>query len=706
MSDSKQTRNDASAAGALPCCDLVMKGGITSGIIYPKLIHTLAQKYRFRNVGGTSAGAIAAGACAAAEYRRRETGEFKAFERLDALPKELSDRETPDGRSRLSNLFQPHANLRAHFAVLLAALNKQPPAAIAGMLGSMLASHAIPAVLMLLVGGLLLAPLVRSLGVPLLPAFGIALGALLVVGLAAWLSVAATRLQRIALGLVTYALLAAAPLLYPGVACRLALAGVGLSLLVGAVLTWVLAVAAAAWRFVTGLLRGLHRNGYGLCSGRTAASSGLAGLTDWLTQYFDELSGVSQRNHPLTFGDLWGGSDSHAADAVNLEVMTSAVSQQMIYGIPFRDGVQAFFYDPEEWKNLFPERVMDWISACADEIEAIPDGKTKRADEYAPDTIIHCDGRRLRPLPRGADLPMVVAIRMSLSFPILLSAVPLYSVDFSRQANVEEKQREREALKAGVAPKARFEATRIWFSDGGIGSNMPLHLFDALLPGHPTFAVNLRDEHPDRRIKPDASKDNDDGRVFLPKKNTEGFLRYWPRPNDAEPLGGLVAFLSSIVKTMQNWRDEIQFPYPGFKDRIVQISQRADEGGLNLDMPKEAIKALGEAGGMAAERLIDRFHQDGDDKGDGWDNHQVIRLGTFLGVLQPSCTALGGSAAMPHWKTLAEKLRYNVKQAALAQDFLDKLGEMGDAARQDTQIISLESGANKPLAQIRISPKI
>jgi predicted acylesterase/phospholipase RssA len=54
-------------ARALPPCDLVMKGGITSGIVYPTLALTLARKYRFASIGGTSAGAIAAALCAAAE---------------------------------------------------------------------------------------------------------------------------------------------------------------------------------------------------------------------------------------------------------------------------------------------------------------------------------------------------------------------------------------------------------------------------------------------------------------------------------------------------------------------------------------------------------------------------------------------------------------------------------------------------------------
>ena len=47
-------------------CDVVMKGGITSGIVYPEAIHELSRDYRFRSIGGTSAGAIAAAATAAA----------------------------------------------------------------------------------------------------------------------------------------------------------------------------------------------------------------------------------------------------------------------------------------------------------------------------------------------------------------------------------------------------------------------------------------------------------------------------------------------------------------------------------------------------------------------------------------------------------------------------------------------------------------
>ena len=39
-------------------CDLVMKGGITSGVIYPAAAVKLSAESRYKNIGGTSAGAI------------------------------------------------------------------------------------------------------------------------------------------------------------------------------------------------------------------------------------------------------------------------------------------------------------------------------------------------------------------------------------------------------------------------------------------------------------------------------------------------------------------------------------------------------------------------------------------------------------------------------------------------------------------------
>ncbi|MER3469044.1 MAG: hypothetical protein C4314_03515, partial [Thermoflexus sp.] len=70
---------------------------------------------------------------------------------------------------------------------------------------------------------------------------------------------------------------------------------------------------------------------------------------------------------------------------------------------------------------------------------------------------------------RAADLPVVVATRMSLSFPVLVSAVPLYTVRRSAVDRLRAQGRNR--LEPG-------DLQRNWFSDGGIASNFPIHLFD------------------------------------------------------------------------------------------------------------------------------------------------------------------------------------------------------------------------------------
>ena len=41
-------------------CDVVMKGGVTDGLVYPWAIMALARQYRFQSIGGTSIGAVAA----------------------------------------------------------------------------------------------------------------------------------------------------------------------------------------------------------------------------------------------------------------------------------------------------------------------------------------------------------------------------------------------------------------------------------------------------------------------------------------------------------------------------------------------------------------------------------------------------------------------------------------------------------------------
>src|SRR5262249_26003257 len=167
--------------------------------------------------------------------------------------------------------------------------------------------------------------------------------------------------------------------------------------------------------------------------------------------------------------------------------MTTNLTHGRPYRLPFEENI--FYFNPDEFGQLFPPEVVKWMVEHP--------RQTDGADRYAS----------IRPLPAAADLPVVFAARLSLSFPILLSAVPLYAVDFSRNV-----------------PEAERRPERCWFSDGGICSNFPVHFFDSMLPQWPTFAINLRDYHPDF-----------ENHVWMPDKNRAGILEWWTRFD--EPAG-------------------------------------------------------------------------------------------------------------------------------------------------------------------------
>lgn len=687
-----------------PACDLVMKGGITSGVVYPKLIARLAEKYRFHNIGGSSAGAIAAAACAAAEYGRQH-GVPDAFVRLSRLPQELGQTGGKASASKLRRLFQPAPPLRRHFAVLISMLNRGPWQAVGRAVLMMLRQFWLAAVAAVLASLMLIVPVVR-LAVPTLTtassvlaalalALAWALGAWLGLrgrGRPGWVAIAKWALPGAAItGLLLLAF--GAPMAWSWL-----LATASTTLV--ALLVLAVVIVAAAGAFVVTLVSGLHRNFYGLCSGRTALATDAAdaaddagpGLTDWLAAYLNELAGLPGEGPPLTFGQLWGDAASDDAGAprgIHLEVMTTAVSQQMCYTVPFRDGAPALYFDEAQWQQLFPPAVMHALMHA-------PTHNGDDDDGHSAAQVVNAAGQRLHRLPDNAHLPVVVAVRMSLSFPILLSALPLYAVDWSLVRNMETKARVAE----GGSPSPRL-ATKVWFSDGGICSNIPLHMFDMPLPGHPTFAVNLKPPHPDRPIEAG-------GRLYLPANNTAGRIRHWAEPHDAKPAGGLIAFVRSIVMTMQNWRDEIQFPYPGLRDRIVQISQRPDEGGLNLDMPKDHIAALSDAGEAAAQLLIDRFHPQGAAQGEGWANHRQVRLTTYLGLVETMGLTIGARLANGQWEEVNQAVvssgRYTAADGVFATDYLDRLNSLGE--RVNTSGAKLRDKALKPVAELRVTPRI
>ena len=304
----------------------------------------------------------------------------------------------------------------------------------------------------------------------------------------------------------------------------------------------------------------LPANDFGLCPGLAQPGTGKEGLTDWLARTIDEVAGRDPaKDAPLTFEDLWGPDKEDPR--IRLDMMTTNLSMRRAHRLPFRNNL--YMFRKSEFDRLFPRRVVDYMVASTRPVLG-PDEKPL-ADHYF--------------LPLREKLPVVVGARMSLSFPGLISAVPLYTRDRTLSAESDQ-----------AVPR------RCLFSDGGLTSNFPIHFFDQLFPSTPTFAVALDSwraaQHGERR-------------VHLPEKAIQGIAM------PVQEIASLGAFLGSLVDAAKDWQDNLQSTLPGYRERIVHVAlDNAKEGGLNLDMDAATIKALVGYGREAGQKLSDEFDLD------------------------------------------------------------------------------------------------
>lgn len=505
-------------------CDLIMKGGITSGVVYPEAVLELHQDYDFKCIGGASAGAIAAAATAAAQYadvRRQDADRSMprgtGFAGLRALNDELRQ------PGKMLDLFQATGKARPLLAVFLAALRGAHKAK--GWKSALWAS--------LNVSGALVAEVPVALLIGAALGFGVLeLFALLVDGAAR-----------------------AAPLLRV------------LSVLLGACIGAIVQLLAI-------LIRILPEQGFGICRLHAGASDPAAKppLTDWLFQRFDEIAGVSGTSpkKPLTFGDL-------AREDLRLELITTNLSELRPYILPLE--THRFLFSRSELEGYLPKYALDHLEAAA----------------YQSSTVEPPGGFFF--LPPADDVPVAFAVRLSLSFPVLISAVPLYSIKvdaFARKGNETRLRLEEKDLK------------RNWFSDGGICSNFPIHFFDHWLPTRPTFGISLGEMPADQVSTVTSPLDGmAEGVAVEPRRAEPVHLPRANRPEAAawREVSTLVDLFSSIFATMMSYRDTMQSELPGFRERIVEIRLSKDEGGLNLDMKPARIERLARKGAEAGQLL-------------------------------------------------------------------------------------------------------
>lgn len=551
-------------------CDLVMKGGITSGVVYPKAIALLSRHYYFKSIGGTSAGAIAAVLTAAAEYQRRQTGSRRGFDLLDQLPAELQT-EVGKGKRKLLSLFQPQPGTRRLFTVLVNALNcKTTNTRLAKIIGGLLIAY--------------------------------------------WPATLASFLIALGVG-----------------AAGLGWLGAGLTLL------GLLLATIAGWVYFD-ISRRVVANGYGICTGMTEDKAHVA-LTPWLHARIQESCGRTPHDSPLTFGDLWNAnglpdwltaSARSAMRSIDLQVFSTNLAHGRPYIFPlaeteseasrFRSRERLYFTE-REMKRYLPLDVVQWMVAKSKPyvLEEGREGKDPPAET----------AEGMRELPAPKDFPVLLAARMSLAFPLLFTAIPLHAIDHD--------------------PPDKRSFRRCWFTDGGISSNFPIHLFDSYFPRWPTFGISLEPVIEKRPLS----------LWYLPKKYEEGYGERWSRfaenEKSASKLGG---FVSAIFNAMQNWNDNSLARMPGVRDRIARVRLHKHEGGMNLNMEAHHINSIAERGVAAAQELIERFAGTSyaGNQASGWDEHRFVRINLFLKLLEEKIplTAMAMGTAYPHATNLAK----------------------------------------------------
>jgi predicted acylesterase/phospholipase RssA len=279
---------------------------------------------------------------------------------------------------------------------------------------------------------------------------------------------------------------------------------------------------------------------------------------------------------------------------------------------------------------------------------------------------------------------------MSLSFPLLISAVPLHAINFERQ------------------PPNRDRPERCWFSDGGITSNFPVHFFDSPVPRWPTFAIDL--------LSAPAYRDATEGRIWMPDENGEGGEERWTIWEGEPALKQLGAFGGSIFRTAQNWLDNRQMRVQGYRDRIAHIFLLDDEGGMNLRMDEPTVARLSGYGAEAAALLRHRFSVPAptDDTKLTWDNQRWLRFRAFMELLEDTGArfragyddATAGNATMAELAARAADQRppgYPWETAAQRTSALEGIAEwraMLDA--WSTRGTTFEEGAPRPAPAWRL----
>jgi hypothetical protein len=334
---------------------------------------------------------------------------------------------------------------------------------------------------------------------------------------------------------------------------------------------------------------------FGLCPGvGPGGAARPTALFDWLHHHVQRIAGRGPGDAPLTFDDLANLPERRAIQA---RMVTTNLNAQRAHRVPFEDG-EVFLYRRAELKGILPEAVFRALEAASHEP---PPGVARRLPASGEYGFFPGDGR----------MPVIVGVRLSMSFPLVFAAVRLYMVRSDATAGGAKDTRP-------LSPEA--DLVECWFSDGGICNNFPLQFFDTWFPERPTFGINLSDTP----IAGSALRDQSRGGApddFVDHRELGDERRDDWAPHE---LRGAGDFLSALVETLLAHRDNALTRLASYRERVATVRLDAGEGALNIDMPPATIDALAERGRVAAARL----------KGLAFERHQWVRLRTLLGALE------------------------------------------------------------------------
>jgi hypothetical protein len=445
-------------------------------------------------------------------------------------------------------------------------------------------------------------------------------------------------------------------------------------------------------------------NLFGICRG-LGSSPDRPGFADWLSHRVDDLSGLTDATRPLRFGQLWTGTETvgvrEPADRdIDLRMVTTCLTEGRPYEMPWE--ARRFFYDPDTWKTLFPSEVVQALQDAP--APSSPDGDD--AEWRWEEDVASKHQPPLRRLPGPEHLPVIVATRLSLSFPLLISAIPLWTINRRDAGTKEAVRRYGEARKAGTSPPdTGLRFSQQWFTDGGFCSNFPLYLFDAALASRPTFAINLG------RFSDDATPSSDQRENVEWATNNRALL---PSSIDlpTRGVGAVGGFASAAINTARNWQDGSLLDQPGYRDRVVRVLQTKKEGGLNLWMDAPTIRGLSERGRTAGAVMVEQFtlphYPASNPTATGWDNHRWVRYRSLLAALPDWLASYArGRAALqvnpeqPPSYTLTEASRDLAAQITTALDHLaDITANADDDAFAKLEEAPRPKGVIRRIAQI------